>query len=57
MGEDIGTVVLIMLFAAPVVSLALVSYIESVPEQLAEWRLERRADRAIEPRKENTKRN
>ncbi len=54
MGEDIGTVVLIMLFAAPVFSLALVSYIESVPEQLAEWRLERRADRATELGEENT---
>jgi len=35
-----GYMMLIMVFGLPVLVLAVISYIESIPEQLSEWRLQ-----------------
>ncbi len=37
---DAGYMMLIMVFGLPIFLLAVTSYIESIPEQLSEWRLQ-----------------
>ena len=38
--SDAGYMILIMVFGLPVLALAVVSYLESIPEQLSEWRMQ-----------------
>ena len=40
-----GYMMLIMVFGLPVLVLAVISYVESIPEQLSEWRIQAKEER------------